>query len=132
MKRITILLLFCPLCVLADPFYVEEKVPQAASYEQNFANKPQKSTACRPQGQFDEVMIDVDFDTLRLVGLIKLSEHYKALFIDSERKLYDFSENQYLTLSDIQINHIDLKQVSYIDWRKSEDCQKPLIKTIKL
>lgn len=112
----------------ANPFYAKEKNTQNEVGLVNFAkNLP----GCMPKGKVNSLYLQVDFESLKFIGVVKNQHQIKALFLDDKNNLLHFSPQDYLVQQNIQITDIDLKSVTYIAWHNIEDCHQP-IKTIRL
>lgn len=120
----------------ANPFYGEEttqKDPkQAVKNGERFAKHSQNKTACELPTSLNTLNINTEFEDLKLVGIIKQHNQFKALFKDKENRLVSFKENDYLEAQLIQIKEINLKSVQYIHWGLTDVCETPHILTIKL
>lgn len=127
MKRYLILLFFSLHC-RADPFY--EETPQQ-NYDKNSENQA-KLAACKPNEELNNINYPIDFNQLKLVGLLEINNQLKALFINKDNQLITFQKNDYLSSLGIQIKEINLKSFYYIDWHHTEICEEPIIIQIKL
>lgn len=132
-------LFFSLICLsfyaVADPFYGESQATAPNQNGNNAENATAKSmekvTACQPSDDVKNINLNIHFNQLKLVGIIKSNEQFKALFIDDKNQIFDFSPKDYLTQGSIQIEDIDFKSVNYIDWQNSHNCQNPILSTIK-
>ncbi|HDL3651961.1 TPA: hypothetical protein PW511_000001, partial [Mannheimia haemolytica] len=71
------------------------------------------------------------FDKMTLIGLVKTNEVMRALFIDEKQQLLALKENDLLN-NEIEIKHINLKSITYINWKLTKDCNIPYEINIKL
>ncbi|MCK3654711.1 hypothetical protein A4G19_02695 [Pasteurellaceae bacterium Macca] len=66
-----------------------------------------------------------DFNQLKLVGLIRINEHYQGLFLNENQQLIALKKGDFLTLSQTEISDINLKSIHYIDWLNTPQCDQP-------
>ncbi|QLB21111.1 hypothetical protein A6B43_06045 [Vespertiliibacter pulmonis] len=123
-----LMLLFLSLHCKADPFY-EETIQQNNSKN---AENQTKLSACKPNKELNTINLPIGFSQLKLVGLVEVNNQYKALFVNKENQLIVLQKDDYLSLSEVQIENIDLKSFNYIDWHHTEICEAPNIIQIKL
>ncbi len=132
MKHYFWILLFSHLA-FADPFYGEfSSTTQAVEKSEKFAKKSTNFTACELPNNLNDLNLSTEFEDLKLVGLVKIEQQFRALFIDKENNLYEFKENDFLKEKLIQFSSINLRQVQYIHWELTENCHHPFIITKKL
>ncbi|MEG9487278.1 hypothetical protein [Mannheimia indoligenes] len=119
-----------------DPFFGEQ--PQMKN-EQNtvevlpeIAKNSENLTACKTLEHKKSLNLLTEFEKLKLIGLVKINEHSTALFIDEKEQLLDFKENQFIQNQEIEIKNINLKSLTYINWKFTKDCHFPYEITIKL
>ena len=132
-----LLLLFCFLSYtthsIADPFYGKEQEKEnTAKAKSTIAKKRAKTTACELPENANIVNIPIEFEELKLVGVLKYNNITKALFIDKNNQLFDFSQNDFIKDKSIQINEINTKAVKYTNWDLTDDCNRPYQITLKL
>lgn len=134
MRAFTPAILLLATIAVADPFYDSEETAteQAVEITENFAKNQPKTTACQPTTQLDQARFSQTFAKLKLVGIVKFGEQFKALFLNEEQQLIDLKSYDIIEPEMIQIEQIDLKSVRYIQWQKSTQCDNPLISIIKL
>lgn len=138
-------LLFLSMLILSvnsfsDPFFgeVNSKASVEASHSSHqnqgneFKNNKQNMTACKASDNHTSLNFLSDFEKLRLIGIVSINGVFRALFIDDNNQLYDIKEKQVLNNQQIEIKHITLKSVSYIDWRQTSNCHNPYQVTLKL
>lgn len=129
MKKLLYFILFIPTLLFADPFYGEGEKP-------NKEEKPTKSrqnfTTCPLPEKRNELNLPVEFEDLKLIGIIKKDGNIKSLFIDKNNQIFDFSVNDFLKESLIQFTEITLKNIKYINWALTENCQSPHEITLKI
>ncbi|MDH2925053.1 hypothetical protein EV693_102283 [Nicoletella semolina] len=145
--RVIYLLIFS--CVMgstsyASPFYDEEELiefsDQTTTNQESIrhnhsvepAEKQKKLTACNLPDNVNIRQIKDDFESLSLVGVAKINHIPQALFINMKDRLIGFKVGDYIENAFIQIVDINLKQITYIDWANTQDCQSPDTVTIKL
>ncbi|QLB17797.1 hypothetical protein A6B40_09520 [Mannheimia varigena] len=119
-----------------DPFFGEQ--PQMKN-EQNtlevlpeIAKNSENLTACKTFEHKNSLNLLTEFEKLKLIGLVKINENSTALFIDEKEQLLDFKENQFIQNQEIEIKNINLKSLTYINWKLTKDCHFPYEITIKL
>lgn len=122
MKRYLLFLLFISPSSFSDPFYKEDPENQPT---QEITKETAKLTACKPLDDVEYIHIPVDFNQLKLVGIIKIDQQFKALFLDKENRLIDLKPNDYMATANIQVKQIDLKSITLIDWNSTTDCSVP-------
>lgn len=130
-------LLFCSLFYtshsIADPFYGEEQEKERTSKTKStIAKKGVKTTSCELSKNANIVNIPIEFEDLKLVGVLKYNNITKALFIDKNNQLFDFSQNDFIKGKSIQISEINTKAVKYTNWDLTNDCNRPYQITLKL
>lgn len=130
-------LLFCSLFYtshsIADPFYGEEQEKESTSKTKStITKKGVKTTSCELPENANIVNIPIEFEELKLVGVLKYNNITKALFIDKNSQLFDFSQNDFIKDKSIQINEINTKAVKYTNWDLTDDCNRPYQITLKL
>ena len=128
-------LLFCSLFYtshsIADPFYGEEQEKESTSKTKStITKKGVKTTSCELPENANIVNIPLEFEELKLVG--KYNNITKALFIDKNNQLFDFSQNDFIKDKSIQISEINTKAVKYTNWDLTDDCNRPYQITLKL
>lgn len=129
-------LFFCFLSsqLLADPFYDNQQavgIMQNSTKENNVAENSPFLTACEPPNHTNPIHLGIDFEKLKLVGLIGFEDDFRALFIDEHNRIIDLKINDMLEPEKIEITNIDLKSVRYIAWQKVQNCENPPISTLK-
>lgn len=129
--------LFISCNVLAvDPFFGEQ--PQIKSVQNTVEALPEVAknsenlTACKASEHKNSLNLPTEFDKLKLIGLVKINEQSTALFIDEKGQLFDFKENQLIQNQAIEIKNINLKSLTYINWKLTKNCNFPYEITIKL
>ena len=130
-------LLFCSIFYtshsIADPFYGEEQEKESTSKTKStITKKGVKTTYCELPENANIVNIPIEFEELKLVGVLKYNNITKALFIDKNSQLFDFSQNDFIKDKSIQINEINTKTVKYTNWDLTDDCNRPYQITLKL
>lgn len=134
MKKYSLMMLLFGLNAMADPFFGENnKNEDQAITESNphFVKNIQNSTACSPPEHPYLVNLPFEFEKLKLVGLARINNQFKALFIDDKNQILDITENMLIN-SEIEIKNINLKSFTYINWKLTKDCKKPYEITFKL
>lgn len=132
-----VITLFISFAVKAnDPFFGEKQLTQSP------ANMPQSSTeiaknaenitACKPPENKSSINLATNFDKLTLIGLVKIDETMRALFIDEKQQLIELKENELINDGEFEIKSINLKSISYINWKLTKDCNIPYEINIKL
>ncbi|HDL6172533.1 TPA: hypothetical protein PW626_000624, partial [Mannheimia haemolytica] len=118
-----------------DPFFGEKQETQAsgniAESNVEFAKNTENITACKVPDNLSAKNIVTDFDKMTLIGLVKINEVMRALFIDEKQQLLALKENDLLN-NEIEIKHINLKSITYINWKLTKDCNIPYEINIKL
>lgn len=132
MKTRFLVLLFLSLNSIADPFYAETEQVQAVENQENFAKKPSKHSACLPQQPAQSMVLSEPFQQLKLVGIVQFDSQFRALFTNTQQRIVDLRIGDLIDAEQIQIHDISLKQVRYIDWQKSPNCDKPTLITLNL
>ena len=132
-----LLLLFCFLSYtthsIADPFYGEEQEKEnTAKAKSTIAKKREKTTACELPENANIINIPIEFEDLKLVGVLKYNNTTKALFIDKSNQIFDFAQDDSIKDKTIQIREISTKAVKYINWGLTDDCNTPYQITLKL
>lgn len=120
--------------LIADPFYEDKQAPEIqtnSAKENNFAENSIFTTACTTSNKTNPIHIGIDFEKLKLIGLVGFEEDFRALFIDGNNRIIDLKINDMLEPEKIEITHIDLKSVQYIAWKKVQHCEAPVISTLK-
>lgn len=130
-------LFFCSLFYtshsIADPFYGEEQEKERTSKTKStIAKKRAKTTACELPENANIVNIPIEFEELKLVGVLKYNNITKALFIDKSNQIFDFAQDDFIKDKTIQIREISTKAVKYINWGLTDDCNTPYQITLKL
>ena len=130
-------LLFCSLFYtshsIADPFYGEEREKESTSKTKStIAKKGVKTTSCELSENANIVNIPIEFEDLKLVGVLKYNNTTKALFIDKSNQIFDFAQDDFIKDKTIQIREISTKAVKYINWGLTDDCNTPYQITLKL
>lgn len=120
----------------ADPFYSSENAEQALENEPHFAKNDFAEnslpiTTCSPPNSHNSLHLGVSFQDLRLIGIVKFDDDYRALFLDDKQRIIDLKPDDILQPDNIEIRAMDLKSVRYIDWQKVRDCQNPTLSTLK-
>lgn len=118
--------LFFTSVVKSDPFYSDQQ------REDKIAKSHFHPPACKPLKKIKHIYLPIDFYELNFVGVVKIDKNIKAIFMDKQNKIIDLNQDELLIPSYIQIEHMDLKQISIIDWKNSEICQTPSRFYIKL
>lgn len=135
MKSLYFSLPFISLTVTADPFFGEQNTlyqPEKAETSVEFAKNLENLTACNIAEHKTKLNLATDFEKLKLVGLVRISDQFRALFIDDNNQLLDLKEGEYLSHQQIEIKTINLKALTYINWKLTQDCNSPYEVTIKL
>lgn len=130
---LSILLLCCN--AVADPFFGTTNITENAQLtevEIDIAKNNENLTACKPSTNLFSINLPTEFEKLKLVGLIKIDNSYRALFIDEKDQLFDFRENELVNNHQIEIKTITLKSITYIDWKLTQHCNTPYEVTLKL
>lgn len=130
-------LFFCSLFYtshsIADPFYGEEQEKERTSKTKpTIAKNGVKTTSCELSENANIVNIPIEFEDLKLVGVLKYNNITKALFIDKNNQLFDFSQNDFIKGKSIQISEINTKAIKYTNWDLTNDCNRPYQITLKL
>lgn len=128
MRLFLLLFCFCSYC-FADPFYLPE--PENTSTAE-FAKNNEILPRCKPNSDVENIYLPLDLTQLKLVGIIHINEQYKALFTDKENKLIDLKENDFIVSSHIQIEKVDFKKITIIDWKNTQLCHQPTKIQLKL
>nr|WP_314740573.1 pilus assembly protein PilP [uncultured Haemophilus sp.] len=132
-KLILFLLFLIPFKSFADPFYGDSTEKENSTQtKSNIAKKRVKTTACEMPEGANELNLPVEFEDLKLIGVFKNKDKFKALFVDKNNQIFDFIQNDFLKDKSIQISEINTKLVKYINWDLTEDCQSPYQITLKL
>lgn len=127
-KYYLILLLFCSNTI-ADPFFGEEN--QIQTENQTYDNSTSLSD-CKPSENHFSLNLPIEFEKLKLVGLIEIDKNITALFIDENNQLFDFKENDLINNKTIEIKNINLKSVTYVNWKLTQNCDSLYEITLKL
>lgn len=127
-----VILLFFLNPVFADPFYPEQPAHHPKSSELNFAKSLAFSPPCLAEKKLENIYLPIDFTQLKLIGIVKNQNIFKALFLDKENKLIDLKEDDFIPSAQIQIEKIDLKQITIIDWQQTSSCHEPYRIQLKL
>lgn len=120
----------------ADPFFGEQ--PQINNQQNSvealpeIAKNSENLTACNTSENRKSVNLSTEFEKLKLIALLKINEHSTALFIDEKEQLFEFRENQLIQNQEIEIKNINLKSLTYINWKLTKDCHLPYEITLKL
>lgn len=122
------LLLFC-INVSADPFFGVQKLNHHT--QESLAKNSENLTACKPSENQFSVNIATEFEKLKLVGLIKINDRFRALFIDEKDHVFAVTENELIN-HHIEIKNINLKSLTYINWKLTQECNIPYEITLKL
>lgn len=129
------LLISCNVLAV-DPFFGEQL---QIKNEQNsidilpeIAKNSENLTACKTSEHKNSLNLSTEFEKLTLIGLVKINEKFTALFIDEKEKIFDFKENELIKQQEIEIKNINLKSLTYINWKLTKDCHFPYEITIKL
>ena len=108
-----LLLLFCFLSYtthsIADPFYGKEQEKENIA-KATIAKKRAKKTACELPENANIVNIPIEFEDLKLVGVLKYNNTTKALFIDKSNQIFDFAQDDFIKDKTIQIREIAPKR----------------------
>lgn len=91
----------------------------------------EKLTACQPLERKSHLNLEADFEKLKLIGIIKINQNFSALFIDEKEQLFEFKETD-LVNKEIEIKNINLKSITYINWKLTRDCNMPYEIILKL
>lgn len=135
MRKLYFSLLLLSLNSLADPFFGEQNTGHKTEKLEpivEFAKNSENITACNIAEDKTRLNLATDFEKLKLVGLVRISDQFSALFIDDKNQLLDLKEGEYLNHQKIEIKTISLKAVTYINWKLTQDCNFPYEVTIKL
>lgn len=115
----------------ADPFYADsDSTQQAVEFAEKNANFSSKSTACIPQTA-QRISLASPFNNLKAVGIVQFGDQFRAIFSDEQQHLIDLKLGDLIEPELIEIHHITLKSVQYIDWQRSPTCTQPTIITLK-
>lgn len=129
--KLALLALLSPLA-FADPFYPdEEPAQQAVDSAEKIAKLSAKTTACSPTAS-RPVTLPTAFSSLKLVGIARFGEQFRAIFSDEQHRIVDLSIGDLVVSDQIEIQQISLKAVQYIDWQRSQNCEQPTVVTLKL
>ncbi|QIW16677.1 hypothetical protein A4G20_10235 [Pasteurellaceae bacterium RH1A] len=126
--------LLCSLISLplwADPFYAEE-ISQGQTQQADQNSPESAKIACQPLGKINALDIQTAFSELRLIGILKREDNFKAIFMDKQENLLGFQANDYLREQGIQFSQIDFGGLKYIDWHKTQACDQPHQVNLKL
>ncbi|WGE89622.1 hypothetical protein [Actinobacillus arthritidis] len=134
MNKYLLSFLFFSSVSSADPFYGEqlEDKNSVFSAEKNIAASSDNLTACPAPSPRNNRYLPSKLTQLKFIGVLKKQDKYKAIFMDSQKQLFDLQVNDWLVDEHIQIIDIDLKSISYIDWQTEKNCQSPTSITLKL
>lgn len=138
MRKLTFCFLFLSIIANADPFFgeAEQHKPEHLSSQTEFAKNQENLTACKPAEQsfnkLSELNLAVEFEKLKLIGIVKIHNQFRALFIDEKNQLFDFKENEFISQQQIEIRNINLKSVTYINWKLTQNCNLPYEIILKL
>lgn len=126
------LLLLFSLNSPADPFYADSDITQQAiEFAEKNAKFPQKSTACAPSAT-QRVSLPSPFSSLKLIGIVQFGDQFRAIFSDEQQHLIELKLGDLIEPDMIEIRHITLKSVQYIDWKRSLSCTQPALITLKI
>lgn len=132
MKLKNLIFAFISLNCFADPFYSDEVISsQADEFQQNTAKNLPNLTACLPSSERNLLYLDLPFNQLKLIGIVRINNIFRALFNDNQRQIIDLRIGDLIEPEQIEIVEINLKQVRYIAWQKVEDCDNPTIQTFR-
>lgn len=126
-------LLLISFNAIADPFFGEQQISESENIlESDIAKNSENLTACKPSENRFSLNLPIEFEKLRLVGLVKINDHFRALFIDEKDQLFDFKENELISEHQIGIKNINLRSVTYINWKITNNCNFPYEVILKL
>ena len=119
-----------------DPFFGEKQVIQSSDNivksDTEFAKNTENITACKAFENRPSTNLATAFDKMILIGLVKIDETMRALFIDEKQQLIELKENELINDNEIEIKSINLKSITYINWKLTKDCNMPYEINIKL
>ena len=123
-----LLLLFCFLSYtthsIADPFYGKEQEKENIA-KATIAKKRAKKTACELPENANIVNIPIEFEDLKLVGVLKYNNTTKALFIDKSNQIFDFAQDDFIkdkTKVDIIIFNFPALAISKPNFARVKRC----------
>lgn len=138
MRKYLFGLLLLSSSVSSDPFFgkdfnnnQDDAKPEKSQFEgvvKNVGNH----TACKPAENRASHHLDVEFEKLKLVGLVKINEHPIALFIDEKEHLIEIKEGDLIYNREIEITNINMRSITYINWKLTKNCDSPHEIKIKL
>lgn len=108
----------------ADPFYGEQD--HAKKISETMENNPEilkNPPPCNPTNSLNHPNFELEKSKLKLVGILKNGDQFKALYLTENQQLIDFKIDDLIGTQ--QIKSITLKTVEWIDWQKTENCQQP-------
>lgn len=123
--------LFLMPLAFADPFYGEMNEKSTTAFSQIDNHFP-----CKISSEIHRLQLPTQFEKLQFIGVVIFNEQDKrALFLDEQghsSRLIELREKDLITQQGIQIEHIDLKAMSYILWQQTNDCENPTRIRLKL
>lgn len=136
MRNYLLSFLFISSSVLAiDPFFGEQShiknESDAINTTLEITKNLEKLTAYQPLERKSHLNLEADFEKLKLIGIIKINQNFSALFIDEKEQLFEFKEMD-LVNKEIEIKNINLKSITYINWKLTQDCNMPYEIILKL
>lgn len=134
MSKYILILLFFSSISSADPFYGEKLDDENSTFspESEIAINTENLTACNLPSQRNSRYLPAKLAQLKFIGVLKKQDKYKAIFMDTQKQLFDLQVNDWLDNELIQIVDVDLKSISYIHWQTEKNCQFPTLITLKL
>ncbi|QHB17437.1 hypothetical protein [Mannheimia pernigra] len=131
MRNYLLSFLFISSSALAiDPFFGEKSHMKNES-DAIITKNLEKLTACQPLERKSHLNLEADFEKLKLIGIININQNFSTLFIDEKEQLFEFKETDLIN-KEIEIKNINLKSITYINWKLTQDCNMPYEITLKL
>ncbi|MDD0825049.1 hypothetical protein PTQ27_11350 [Mannheimia sp. AT1] len=126
-------LLLLSFNVMADPFFGEQQaLENEYILETDIAKNAENIPACKPSENGFSLNLTTEFEKLKLIGLVKINHQFRALFIDDKNQLFDLKENELINDHQIEIKNINLRSITYINWKLTNDCSSPYEVILKL
>lgn len=133
--------LFCLLLIsssaISDPFFGKnsdnsQNNTKPENQTEGVIKKVENHTACKPAENRASHHLDVEFEKLKLAGLVRINDQPSALFIDEKEKLIEIKEGDLIYNREIEITNINMKSITYINWKLTQNCDSPHEIKIKL